>query len=223
MMTRKRAHRLLAVVFPLVLLGAPAAGCKQEPADAPGARDERPTQSLRKETDRGRLTVKIFNAYQTEVVGMLKAALTGGGNAAAVDVCKDVSPGLVKKFADLPEVAVRRIAVRYRNPDNIPDAFEAAIFKEWEEGLARGEAPTAISRETAVGLRVMQPIMLGAHLCLRCHGEIRNMTPETVAMLKRKYPDDNATGFKLGEIRGAFSAIWRTSNAPAHPDDEKGK
>jgi len=41
--------------------------------------------------------------------------------------------------------------------------------------------------------------------CLKCHGQ--NIAPEITAKLKENYPDDKATGFKLGDVRGAFSII----------------
>ena len=43
---------------------------------------------------------------------------------------------------------------------------------------------------------VMQP------LCLVCHGEI--LQPEIAARIAELYPDDRATGFKEGDLRGAF-------------------
>jgi hypothetical protein len=169
------------------------------------------------ETDRGRQTIQIFQAYQKEVMGRLKAALADGGTTAAIPVCKVVSAQLADNFAELPNVKVRRVAVRNRNPAHTPDDFEAAILKEWEEGLAKGTQPIAISRTTDEGLRVMQPIMLASRLCLRCHGELRQMAPETVEMLKTLYPNDNATGFEMGQLRGAFSAIWTEPQAAEAP------
>jgi hypothetical protein len=212
--------RLLAVSLTLVCLAAALPSCKKAPTsnekDAEEKRSQ-PNVAPKPETDRGRQTIQIFKGYQKQVVGSLKAALVGGGTTAAIPVCKEVSDKLADSFAELPNVKVRRVAVRNRNPAHTPDSFEAGIFREWEEGLASGSQPVAISRETDEGLRVMQPIMLGSRLCLRCHGDLRQMAPETVEMLKRLYPDDNATGFELGQLRGAFSAIWtepETAEAP---------
>jgi hypothetical protein len=47
----------------------------------------------------------------------------------------------------------------------------------------------------------MQAIPTGA-LCLQCHGE--NISPEVQAELARLYPEDKATGYSAGDIRGAF-------------------
>ena len=43
---------------------------------------------------------------------------------------------------------------------------------------------------------VMQP------MCLTCHGE--SLAPEIAARISEVYPDDQATGFKVGDFRGVF-------------------
>ena len=40
-------------------------------------------------------------------------------------------------------------------------------------------------------------------VCLNCHGQ--NIDKDVQAQISSKYPNDNAIGFKLGDIRGAFS------------------
>ena len=203
----------MVTLLVLTLITGVISGCKDKKAAPQPATMEKPQGQPVAETDRGRRTIQVFKAYQKDVVGSLKAALTGGGTVAAITVCKEVAAGLKERFRDMPEVTVRRVAQRYRNADHVPDAFETAIFKEWEDGMAEGTPPIAIARATEAGLRVMQPIMLGSRLCLRCHGKPRDMTSETVETLQRLYPNDNATNFEMGDLRGAFSAIWH--QAPA--------
>ena len=40
-------------------------------------------------------------------------------------------------------------------------------------------------------------------ICLQCHGE--NLHGEVVEQLANHYPHDQATGFAVGDIRGAFT------------------
>lgn len=50
------------------------------------------------------------------------------------------------------------------------------------------------------------PIVLGNPLCLQCHGTPgEDIDPETLASIQKFYPNDKATGFKLGDLRG----LWR--------------
>jgi len=50
--------------------------------------------------------------------------------------------------------------------------------------------------------RYMKAIPTG-EVCLQCHGS--NIDPSVEATLKTFYPHDQATGFKQGDIRGAFT------------------
>jgi hypothetical protein len=50
-------------------------------------------------------------------------------------------------------------------------------------------------------------------LCLTCHGE--SLAPELAAAIARDYPGDAATGFKSGELRGAFRVVWPAASEPA--------
>ena len=40
-------------------------------------------------------------------------------------------------------------------------------------------------------------------LCLLCHGE--TIDPDIAAAIDKAYPEDQARGFSLGDIRGAFT------------------
>jgi hypothetical protein len=50
--------------------------------------------------------------------------------------------------------------------------------------------------------RFMKAIPTGP-LCLACHGT--SVTPEVAASLHNLYPNDLATGYEFGDIRGAFT------------------
>ena len=73
--------------------------------------------------------------------------------------------------------------------------------------LAKGEAPKPQVITNADGIRdFLAPIVLGNPLCLQCHGTPgKDIAPETLAAIQKLYPDDKATGFKLGDLRG----LWR--------------
>jgi hypothetical protein len=42
-------------------------------------------------------------------------------------------------------------------------------------------------------------------LCTQCHGPADKLSPAVTAQLKALYPDDRATGYKVGDIRGAMT------------------
>ena len=46
--------------------------------------------------------------------------------------------------------------------------------------------------------------------CLTCHGS--NIKPELAAKINSLYPEDKATGYKAGELRGAFTIMQPLAN-----------
>ncbi|MDT4883752.1 hypothetical protein FQZ97_1198250 [compost metagenome] len=51
--------------------------------------------------------------------------------------------------------------------------------------------------------------------CLACHGT--QMAPQVRAAIAAHYPDDAATGFAVGDLRGG---LWVEVPAAAHTPDE---
>lgn len=139
--------------------------------------------------------------------GELESAFTNGGPAAAVAICKNRAPAIAAEIETASGVDIERTALRVRSPANAPDDWEMATMRSF---IARREAGEewAGMFATRIGgrqLHWMRPIPLGG-MCATCHGDPASFTQDTRLALREAYPDDQATGFKPGELRGAFSA-----------------
>ena len=139
----------------------------------------------------------------------LAAAIKSGGAVSALGLCQTISPDLVTSANDEFHFETGRTALRLRNPENAPDEWELKVLKLFQERIAAGSDPARLefseTLTTAEGdklFRYMKPIMT-ADMCLACHGT--DVKPEVKAEITRYYPEDKAVGFKLGELRGAFS------------------
>jgi hypothetical protein len=53
-------------------------------------------------------------------------------------------------------------------------------------------------------LRYMKPLV-ALPLCINCHGPKENISADVKTILAEKYPEDRATGFLVGDLRGAIS------------------
>ena len=53
-----------------------------------------------------------------------------------------------------------------------------------------------------------------AHNCLACHGAPEQIPAEVAAILAERYPDDQATGYAVGDLRGA---LWAEVRLPVGP------
>jgi len=144
----------------------------------------------------------------------LAAALAEGGPTAAIDVCRVAAPAIADSAAASHGLILARTALRVRNPDNAPDAFEREVLERFAAAASAGEALETLEHATVIEdaagvreFRFMKAIPMQEQPCTVCHGT--RIPEEVVAHLASAYPDDAATGFSAGDLRGAFSVRIR--------------
>ncbi|AHB48078.1 cytochrome C [Hyphomicrobium nitrativorans NL23] len=139
----------------------------------------------------------------------LIAALKAGGPSAALGVCRTVAPSIAENASKTHDLTVGRTALKVRNPDNTPDAFERRVLADFVRKAAAGSDPATLEHAeiaTENGkstFRYMKAIPTAAEPCLVCHGS--NIEASLKAEILELYPSDEATGFVAGELRGAFT------------------
>ena len=155
---------------------------------------------------KARAAVKAMGgALQTK----LKEALAADGPIAAVQVCKTIAPEIANEQSKAAGMTIRRTALKVRNPDNAPDALERKVLEDFAARLAAGaDANTLEHIEDVTGdgkttVRYFKAIPTAAAPCLVCHGSA--VSGELKETIDKLYPNDQATGFKEGDLRGAFS------------------
>lgn len=141
--------------------------------------------------------------------GRLQAELQTNGVVGALAVCHLEAPGIAGDISATRLLSVRRTSLRVRNAANAPDDWERAGLVRLQERLSAGEDPAHVEFwETVTGadgeeeFRYLKAIPTEA-LCLTCHGA--EIDPVVSAEILSRYPADAATGFAVGELRGAFS------------------
>ena len=186
--------------------------CAAAPADLVAAADV-PTPAW---IDQGR---SLSQQLGSELKAELGRAMAEGGPVAAIGVCRERAPAIAARLSAESDARVGRTALRVRNPANAPDEFEHAVLGQFAAELASGkfadplEAAFEINRGGQVERRYMRAIPTEA-ICVTCHGG--HLAPEVAAAIASRYPDDQATGFEPGQLRGAFSVVWPPA-APADP------
>ena len=148
--------------------------------------------------------VKTFaGALQKE----LKSAMQSGGPVAAIEVCNTRAMPISQLISAEKGMDLSRVSLKNRNPMNAPNDWQTLVLQRFEEQKAAGKDVQSIgwseTVETADGteFRFMKAIPTGG-LCLACHGT--SISPEVSGKLAELYPQDKATGFSEGDIRGAF-------------------
>ena len=136
------------------------------------------------------------DAMFTRLLGRLAEAMAAGGPAAAIDVCAEDAPGIAARVAEEFGVRIGRTSFRLRNPANAPPAWvEPAVLAR------RGGSARFVGPEGTIG--VLEPIMV-MPTCLGCHGHADQLAPGVAEAVAARYPEDRATGFDAGELRGWF-------------------
>jgi uncharacterized protein DUF3365 len=145
-----------------------------------------------------------------ETKSVLQGALSGGNPATALRVCASVAQSIARKHEE-EGWRVRRVSDKIRNPADTPDAYERELLGAWQAEKKAGRlAPTTEHQEIVTEggrsyFRYMKPIFIAAPACLQCHGDPAKLAPGVAEALRELYPDDQATGYAVGDLRGAIS------------------
>lgn len=137
----------------------------------------------------------------TQLTGRLRSslmrAMQSGGPASAVGVCAIEAPVHTAAITAGTDWSVSRISLRARNPNAAPDAWARTHLSAWENG----EAPRQVSglEDHEFRLLIAQPVQ---PVCLTCHG--KRLAGDVRTAIAEHYPDDRATGYALGDVRGAI-------------------
>jgi len=152
-------------------------------------------------------------ALAAEFAGRLKpelqSAMQAGGPVNAIGVCADKAPQIADALSSESGWLVKRVSLRARNASRaMPDTWESAVLQDFDRRQQAGEPAAAIryGEVTPSHYRYMQAQGVEG-VCLTCHGE--SLSQEVRDTLEQYYPDDRATGYAPGQVRGAISLSKR--------------
>jgi hypothetical protein len=161
--------------------------------------------------DRAAKARDLSHQYKERLTAGIVTALKEGGPKGAIGACNTLAPELNNKLSEESTFEIARTAMKVRNPENTPDAWELKGLEAFQKEIALGSDPkkmeiydVAVTSEGQSLFRYMRPIVM-SEPCLICHGP--SVTQELKSEIAQYYPDDKATGYNIGELRGAFSLI----------------
>ena len=138
----------------------------------------------------------------------LKKGLTKGGPSHAIEVCHTKAPKIAFDLSQKTGWDINRVSLKPRGENASPDLWERTVLTSFNSKLASGADIKTLEQGAIIEVggkktfRYMKAIPTGK-VCLKCHGT--SLAKGTKETLQKLYPDDKATGFSLGQIRGAFS------------------
>lgn len=152
---------------------------------------------------------QIAGTTFTALSSQLKAAMERGGVQEAVSYCQLAAHPITDSLSQVYQADIRRITDRPRNPENAASAAERELMKAYQAQLAQEEklAPQLVIIDGQT--RFYAPIVL-MDLCQKCHGTVgETIQEDDYAFIKERYPQDQATGYKSGDLRGLWQITFR--------------
>ena len=157
--------------------------------------DDRWLSSLRLPRRTEKITDKVFlfqepeaKAWRHEIFG--KTHLLIIGSPAANLAARELNRHFIHRFAVPSEAEKLWSTVKEKE---FPKLKTPAALEHFE----------TVSEDSKPILLYMKAIPTAAKPCLTCHGW--SLDPALKAEITRLYPDDQATNFSAGELRGAFT------------------
>lgn len=204
----KRAIKILSGV---ALIGAMAScGSAENKADTQvEATPVVEEVSAKADEDQSALIAKgkeIAKASFMALSGKLKAEMKAGGPLQAVPFCNVHAMPLSDSLSTVYDAKIERVATKYRNPENQAKGHDIEVMDTYLATKAEGKGLTPQIYTNEEGKSVFYaPIVLKAE-CIVCHGHPESQVkPETLSALAEAYPNDLATGFEEGDVRG----LWK--------------
>jgi hypothetical protein len=125
------------------------------------------------------------------------------GPKAGIEVCSGEAGTLTTEVAKRHSVQIGRSSTQLRNAKtNVAPAWLGAYLERVSKQKAKDAKPTVYDLGDRVG--VAQPLAV-MPLCLTCHGDPSKIPADVKAALAERYPNDLATGYAEGDVRGV---VW---------------
>ncbi|TFV96299.1 DUF3365 domain-containing protein [Algoriphagus kandeliae] len=145
---------------------------------------------------------------QQQLVNQLQQAISEKGIPGAIEFCNVQALSILEDVGKPYGVEIRRASNRYRNPADQPTEMERRYLETYEYDVENGNplAPNIQKINEGEELLYTKAIVIPGGLCLNCHGEPgKEINEEALKVLEELYPEDQAKGHKVGDLRGMWS------------------
>ena len=205
----------VTILYTFLLLGLSLAGCGSD-SESENVKDtvvEDTTALSQDEQMYIQAADKMVGQFMRSLQSELLKAAEVGDFTNAVEVCYDKAPEITNLYSG-GGWTLKRVSDKFRNQDNRPDTLELSYLATFADS---GGAPEFLfdwyDTDSTKTFKYYEPIVT-KQICLNCHGDLQTMSSDTYRRIKKLYPMDRATGYKVGDLRGMFvvEADWPDGN-----------
>jgi hypothetical protein len=129
------------------------------------------------------------------------------GFEAAAKYCSMEAYPLTDSLAKQYKVFLSRVSLKNRSPRNEAKGLEKELLEAYAYSKKEGIKLNTNVQFIHTGDTILynKPIFIASNVCLNCHGSKENISPEIQEILNNRYPNDKATGYQIGDLRGMWS------------------
>jgi len=202
----KKLLIIASIIFSLVSCAKEESAERTPETQKKDVKESNSKIKINKETeiDSAKSAIRTFaGALKTE----LKKAIEEGGPVHAISVCNTKAMSITNKVSEEQGLKLSRVSLKNRNPNNAPNDWQRKVMEDFETRKSKGELIKSLTYVEVIEqnndkqFRYMKAIPTGK-ICVLCHGT--NIASGVRIKLDELYPEDKATGFNIGDIRGAF-------------------
>lgn len=167
-------------------------------------------EALRDSVDLSALTPLERGAYfagQTkQLLGQnLMGKIQQEGVEEALIFCNEHAIPLTTEMERKFGVKIRRVSDKPRNPENTANNDEVELIAFYQSEINTGKEPNGRIVKSKDGTNVFHAPIVTNDMCLKCHGEKKDIEKNVFNKINELYPNDKAKGYNENEVRG----IWR--------------
>ena len=150
----------------------------------------------------------ISTQAQGQLVSALTKAIADGGPEGAIEFCNVKALPILAEVGEANGIEIRRASNRFRNPSDQPTEQEKPILEAYEYNAENNISsdPNIQKIEGGETYLYTKAIVIPGEFCLSCHGDPSSeISPKTLEKINALYPEDKATGHRIGDLRGMWS------------------
>ncbi len=148
----------------------------------------------------------IAKSTGSELSTTLTSKMKSGGLVEAAEFCNTAALPITKKMSDTYGVAIKRTSLKIRNSLNSPSDDEILVLKKFQMNLDKGIPLEPLVQLDQNGDPSYYAPIMAEQKCLVCHGKLdQELSRAADSIIKSYYPNDLATAYQEGELRGMWS------------------
>ncbi|EAS18734.1 hypothetical protein BBFL7_00997 [Flavobacteria bacterium BBFL7] len=133
------------------------------------------------------------------------------GTKAAVTFCNVKAYPITDSMAVAQNARIKRVSDRPRNINNQANKKEIAIIEQFKKSIASNKDYKPVTDLIDGVNHFYYPITTNS-MCLQCHGSLdKNVSKEVYNTILKLYPEDQATGYNVNEVRGIWAIEFNES------------